>query len=701
MIATRAVWPKPFDATDAERRRFGVRPALRPSEWAERFRIVTEGPRAGAGGMPWDNRIFPPGVAIMDAAVEPRFRRVLLMAAPQVSGKTAHAFNVLGYALHWRGADCLYFNANSARAESNYAKKLAPALLAQPELARLIPTSRDEQGTKEHHRYTNGASCYVTGSESEADLSGMTAPVIFGDDLHAFAATIGPHGHAFEFAEKRQAAYPPGERIAIAAGQAADVNNWLWKALLASTFYVLYLPCLNCGWYQLLDFERMVFDATDVESAGRDCWLRCANSECDHQIRHEELPAMLRRHAWVSTPADCNPVLEPGPRAGIASLNNEAVYPESARATLDAGFWWNAFAYPLAPWTRYAADTVAARDNPDSLRDIQMHVRVIPFTPPALEGTLDPEEMKGHREAEHHFGTVPARAGVHTGHGVLVVTVDVHKGWIWYQVRAWHKSSGASWVVRWAKLIKGRQVLAQLDDHQAARLASLKLVSEHLDRVQKEEHDGWPIVDDAGEVVGTARAQLCCVDQQYLGELVRRWCHKVNGGKWAGKWRPIAGSQAPAFPPKGRRHRKEEDVPLWPRYDRPNVVSRRECYWPLNVNRAKLYLHALLAIARGEPGYQALPSDAPPYLLDEFANQHAAEVYNEEKGRFDKVSNNNHLLDTSAYSLCAAVQSGVQLPGLSDLTQKTAESASAAPAQKNVRRARPPRVIDRRRRRRR
>jgi len=638
------------------RKRHRRRPDLTVAQWSERFRCVTDGPLlGGAESIRWSNDTFPPGMDIMESCIGGRFRRTVLMAAPQTSGKTALAINVLLYALHWLRRDVMYIHATAADGEKQYAKKIGPSIEAEPELAGLIPPSRDDIGTKEHHRFVNGCSFHVTGSESEADLSGVTVPAIFFDDVHAMAPTLGAHGHAIEFAEKRSAAYPPAERVSICAGQAGDVSNWLWRALQNSAWYVLYLPCLGCGTYQLLDWERMQFNAATPETASEDCWLRCARTECKHEIRHDELPEMLRRYAWVSTPAGTDPVRDPGERTRLDDLEGETLYPETERPVQDAGFWWPAFTWPLVPWTTYAKDYVSATGNPDSLKTLNQQVRVIPYEEPKLdEDALEKEDILRHITEGHRWKTIPAAAGVQDGEGVVIVTADVQAGYIWYLAVAWHKATGTGWLIE-AGRYGGKVSTKEFPTTKERKVVWKSRVATALEKLWGKDDEGWPIVADDGEVVGQASGALVLIDCSFIRETVLTACRLRNGGRWGGKWRGVEGSQSKA----------RTNTPVWPR--RASVESRTKWrYWPSNTNRAKLYVRDLLAVPISQPGAFHLPEDMPEFIRDRFCLHLCAEEWDASKGRWVELSGENHLLDAMAMQVCGCLAMRVRLSSIED-----------------------------------
>jgi len=444
------------------------------------------------------------------------------------------------------------------------------------------------------------------------------------------------------------------------AGQAADDHNWLWTALLASTFYVLYLPCSACGTYQILDFDRFVFDDASPEAAAKDCWMRCAKRSCKHEIRHEELPDMLAEYAWASTPPGVNPVLDPGQRSGLKSLKGEKVYPESARPTQDAGFWWPAFTWSLVPWTSHAANWVSARGNPDSVRTFRQQVRVIPWVEPkADEDALEPAEIKAHAVKGHRWKTIPA--GAPDTEQKIIVTADVQAGYIWYLAMAWRVDTGLCSLVECGRY-GSRTTTEEFEARTERQTVWKSRVRRALDQLWTKEAEGWPVITEQGEVLATRSAELVLIDCSFLRETVQTACKLHNGGKWLGKWRAVEGSQCKA---RGK-------VAIWPGMNRATIERKtRRRYWESNTNRAKLHVRDILAVPPGGPGSLVLPADMPAFLRDKFASHLCAEEWQPDKGTWKQTSGENHLLDAMALQVAGAIAMDVTL---SFLEQKSGES---------------------------
>ncbi len=626
-------------------------------EWAERYRMITSGPAVpvGGGSVRWSNDLDPLGVSVMKAMDSPHWSRVIFMGSPQRTSKTELGNNKILSTIHQQAASVFYFNATAVGAGDVWNTKIKPAFLASPDLAKLLPPDRDDGGTRERRDFANGASLFIRGSESRAALAQATAMVIVGDDVQAMGKF--PEGdHPVDVATERADSHPVSDTRVILLGQPGLIDDYLSIALFASAFFVPFVPCVRCGTYQMIEWSRMVY-STDPREARRDTWMRCAKPRCQHQIRDDDLPQMLAAHKWVSTPPGENWVTNPMEGGTTVDLATAAVYPATRRQTTACGFWRSAFYWPFVSYGALAVDAIEAEGSPDSKINFQKRIRAVPWEEPSAdEDALKPADITAHAMDSHHYGTVPEAAGCHKGkgkdEGVVIVTADVQAGWIWYLVTAWNLATGSSWLIVAGRY--GSKVGAQEFGSDTEKKSVWKSrVGKALEKLWTKESEGWSAIDPSGQVLATVYAKHCLIDCGFLRETVQDFCRLRNGGRWAGKWLPIEGSQCRA---KGR-------VPAWPGIRKATIEKKtNRRYWECNTNRAKLWVRDILARPPGQPGSLVLPADMPAYIREEFAKQLCAEEWNADTGVWKKVAHANHLLDCQAEQVIGALACEVRLP---------------------------------------
>lgn len=623
-----------------------IRPRRRLSllEFAVAHLYITEGPGAAKEPVRWNPDTFPPQKTILRAIDDKRWTSVVLLTGPQTAGKTKIYEAVMAHAIGEREVSALYVSGNANLAGTQWGKKIKPAFLADPELAGLIPDNTDLAGKREERKFSNGASIHFSGADSFANLSGFTCPVILLDDVQAHPPTIQDHGHPCDVAQTRAASFPKHMRTIVLAGTAGMMEDYLTVKLLASACYLPFVPCPGCGAMQLIEFERFVYDDSSAIEAAADCWMRCAGG-CDHQIRFEELPRMLDGLAWVSMPPGQDWISAPAAETGtMVDVTDADVYPNTSRPTDACGFWLNALYWPLGEtWADVAAAYVSINGNIDGLRDFYQHKLTRPQRDPEVdEDRVKLETIQALAAPSHLFGTVPAVAK--TEPIVLATTIDIQSGYLYCEVRAWHKHTGTSWLV-YARTL-GEKKKNMDDDERHGRITAA------LNELYRLDTKGWPI---AGDEATLCHSDIFLIDAGYFPDTV--YAYVQSRGGLNGKWRAIKGSKLKSKDPKGE---------IWPRVPERSRHHRR-VWFEVHANRAKMIVRELLRIPPGMDGSWNLPSDMPKGTMRAYANHLCSETYDKDKDRWIKESA-NHWFDTGVYQISAAVALGVRLPALSGVT---------------------------------
>jgi phage terminase large subunit GpA-like protein len=570
-----------------------------------------------------------------------------MMAVPQCSGKTTSVvLSAIEHAIHHRQINPMYIAANADLANTVWQQKIRRSLEANQKLKSLIFVNDDEGGNRLQRNFTNGTCLYVAGSESVGNLSAKTSPVVIFDDVQA-SGTIPGFGHPADYAATRTGAYPLDEVTLAYLGTAGRFEDWLYVALSASAYYLPFVPCLACGTYQLVEFSRFQFSHDSVESAKVDTWMSCANPECSHHITFTELPEMLSRHVWVSTPSGVDWVMEPMPGGTRVDLKTADIYPETARNTNVAGFWSNAFYWPFGrTWGEWAVEWITRQSENDAtekMKDWGQNVEGRPYKEPEIdEEKLQEAEIGTHCEGTGYAAkTIPAAADL------VFVTVDTQSGYIYWLVRAWQRATGSSWLVDMGTF--GKRIMGKSDLAIGERRRTL--ISGALSECDAMCRRGWDVVSADGSVVGHREIDIGAIDRGFEPDIVAFWWQNSHRTKWLLIKGLPAGSKGSMWPAK------------------PAIDKRGRPYRDVDVNQAKHLLRSLLRIPYGENGFQALPSTGL------HANTMRAYARHMTSERFDRTAKNpkfetikpgtrNHLWDCETYGVCLAVACGVRMPSL-------------------------------------
>jgi len=661
LLDQEALIPEALPIPERVRQRHRRRKRLSIRQWAGKHLRVVDGPLVpdGMESVPWTDEAFPLQREVITAIDDTRWTKVVLYTPPQAFGKTECAAKpVVLHGIEQRRVNVVYVAASQDLANAQWKDKIKPAMEQDVACNRLLYDNVDLGGNRLHRTFTNGTVLHVLGAESVGNLSGKTAPVIVCDDVQAYPPNLPQFGHPADYAATRTGAYPADQCTIVCIGTAGTVEDWLWRTMGRSAFFCPFVPCLGCGTYQLLEFDRLQFDASDPEAAIAETWMRCANSTCDHPIRFEALHTMLKRHLWVSMPPDQKWVTRPEAGGVVIDPETADIYPHTSRNTNMAGFWSNILYWPWGrTWGQQAAELMSRRGDPDKMKDHQQNYRVVPYEEPKLDAdALEPADIEAHAIDGHHWKVVPETAGVHDGQGVVIVTSDVQAGYLWYLVWVWHRPTGTAWLIECGRF-GGKIDPKEFPNKQERKKQWKAGIGRSLEKLWSKVSQAWPIIAATGEVVGHAKPAQCLVDCGFEREVVRLACKRFNGGLWRGVWLAVEGSTAAA----GSR------VPVWPGIAKATIEKKtRRRYWESNTNRAKLYLRTMLAIPPGEPGALNLPHDMPTQPREWFTKQLCAEEWDEAKGKWNKVSGENHLLDCAAEQLAGALCCRVQLHWLDE-----------------------------------
>ena len=626
--------------------------------------MIVEGPLVGEAGAPihWSPDAFPLQATVLDAIDDPRWAKVCMMTAPQAFGKTAGVVvPLLMWGIAHMGEPVIYMAGSTDDASTQYGAKIKPvidAYDAASDVDDLVPENPDFGGKHFYRMYTNGSAMHVLGAESIGRLSGKTARIAAPDDVQAYPERLPKFGHPADYVATRTAAFPGDRTYLLYSGTAGTVGCWLWRTLSASACFCPFVPCLGCGTFQLIEFDRFVYDAEDLDAVKAGTWMRCAVAKCDHQITFADLPRMLRRHLWVSMPPDADWVLKPPEGGTTIDRKTASIYPATQRNTNVAGFWANAFYWPWGrSWGELAAEYVSRKEDPDKMLDWQQNYLVRPFEEPQVdEDAMEPQDIYALRVESHRWKTIPAAAGVHEDKGVVIVTADVQAGFIWYLVWAWNLETGSSWLVELGRFGKGGETGEFGSKGEKVR-AWKSRAAQALDGLWSKEVAGWSVVGPGGEELARVNAARGGIDCGFLRETIQTWCRMRNGGRWAGKWLPIEGSQSRA---RGK-------VPMWPGIGQPTIERKtKRRYYDCNTNRAKLIVRDILMIPPGEPGSLTLPGDMPDYPREVFGKHLCSEQFDSERGVWKQIAHENHLLDAAAEQVICALSCAVKLGAMTE-----------------------------------
>ncbi|HWQ34876.1 MAG TPA: phage terminase large subunit family protein [Blastocatellia bacterium] len=259
--------------------------SLTVSAWADTYRYLA--PERSARPGRWSTDLVPYARAIMDAASRPDVHEIVFWKSAQVGG-TEIINNIIGYFIHIEPSPILYVCETEQKAKAWSQESLAPMIRDTPVLAALVEEARarDSGNTIEGKKYPGGHLA-VAWATSAATLSSRPRRIVAFDEIDAFGTTS--EGDPISLGEARTKTFSNYLIIKVSTPR-DDETSRIKPAYEASYRGRFLLPCLHCGEYQALEWERIRWD-DDPLAAYYVCVNGCV-------IEHDEKQAMLAQGEW-------------------------------------------------------------------------------------------------------------------------------------------------------------------------------------------------------------------------------------------------------------------------------------------------------------------------------------------------------------------------------------------------------------------
>lgn len=217
---------------------------VRPSQWAERHFIVTEGSRPG----PWRNANAPYLAGILDAWAEPYVRDVSVQAGPQL-GKSKTAEILVAYIADRDPGLVQYVVPDETSAAELVDERLRPMFEDSPRLSRLLTGNPKDLTAKKFRLKTMRIMMVWAGST--ARLAAKAAKYQFRDEVNKYPAAPSKKEAGTEaLLDKRQRTFRWDKKV-FRCSSPTDEGGAITKAMaVASAIYHYHVQCPLCGHMQ-------------------------------------------------------------------------------------------------------------------------------------------------------------------------------------------------------------------------------------------------------------------------------------------------------------------------------------------------------------------------------------------------------------------------------------------------------------------
>lgn len=411
-----------FDAV--YRRVWEVPAPLRPSQWAEKYRVLTRRQSSRPGK--WSNESAPALAGLMDLMAHPRVRKLSLIKAGQVGASEA-VRNVVAYMADREPDPVLITLPNEAHGRGVFADRIVPLFEDCPRLRELMSDfGRDT--TLSQITLTNGFEVRLGWSGSPTSQATHPARIVWNDETDKFSPWAGTEADPISLAEIRTATY--ANSLIVNTSTPTTRDGMIFRLYDAAPVKIsFHCPCPHCGKFQPLVFDGLKWEKIDIADQHERAAALVARDAaeyfcrgCGAGHRDADRPAMLMRGCWTTEDGSW--------RLYVDGTEHGELPPEA-----EIGARLSAL-YSLAPRHRYshiAAEFVRCEGDPMKTQNFrngwlgEVHEVKISVSP------HDVIRTKAATAAAPHV--VPSWASV------LIATADVQKDHFWYVIRAWGRES--------------------------------------------------------------------------------------------------------------------------------------------------------------------------------------------------------------------------------------------------------------------
>jgi phage terminase large subunit GpA-like protein len=379
-------------------------PLLTISEWADRYRILSQ--RASAEPGPWRTERTPYLKEIMDClSPSSPIERVVFMKGAQI-GATEAGNNWIGYIIHQSPGPLMAVQPTVEMAKRNSKQRIDPLIEESDVLRKLVRDhrSRDSGNTILSKEFPGGV-LVMTGANSAVGLRSMASRYLFLDEADAYPGDVEGEGDPVQLAYARTRTFAR-RKIFLCSTPKITGTSRIEAAYEESDQRRYWLPCPVCREFQALKFAQLRWPKGHPEQAAYVC------EHCGQEIRNHQKQWMLARGQW---------------RAGAASDGKTA------------GFHLSSLYSPVGwfSWADAARQFTRAQKNPERL---QVFVNTVVGETWAQQGDAPEWQRLYERREDYPIGTVPP--------GVLFLTagIDIQKDRIEIEVVGWGRGK-ESWSV--------------------------------------------------------------------------------------------------------------------------------------------------------------------------------------------------------------------------------------------------------------
>lgn len=270
------------------------RPRLSLSEWADAHRVIPRGTSPEAG--PWRTSRTPYLREPMNAISDPEVEMVVCQWGSQLGKTDGLLLNAIGYYASQDPSPMLIVQSREIDAKSFRTERVVPMFRATPALQTKVSDSiRDEKNTEILMQFGGGGYLAYAWATSSASLASRPIRILLADEIDRWPLFIGRDGDPWDQARQRTSNFHNRKIVAVSTPTVEGASK-IAKLYQDTDQRRLWVPCLRCGAFQVLQWDRVIYKNTAGEHVLEDVHYRCIH--CDGRIEERDRPEMLDACEW-------------------------------------------------------------------------------------------------------------------------------------------------------------------------------------------------------------------------------------------------------------------------------------------------------------------------------------------------------------------------------------------------------------------
>lgn len=258
-------------------------PDMALSEWADTYRRLSSEASAEPGR--WRTDKAPYQREIMDAVTDLTVPKVVVKSAAQVGKTDALILNPIGFYMHYDPSPIMVLQPTLSMAEMFSKERLKPMLRDTPVLQDMVDEKSRSSGNTILQKIFPGGHVTMVGANSAASLASRPIRILLADEVDRYPLSVDNEGDPLWLAAKRLTTFWNKKMVVVSTPTVKGVSR-IDVEYENSTQEEWCVPCPHCGKYQPFVWDRVKYDANnlddisyvccecgaiDVESAWKEC----------------------------------------------------------------------------------------------------------------------------------------------------------------------------------------------------------------------------------------------------------------------------------------------------------------------------------------------------------------------------------------------------------------------------------------------